>query len=103
MFPQNEVIKQYSFSGKQRVVILGDCVWWFSGNNTDAKPHVARVVGLCEDNMVDLEVCSHTPSARLIFKSGVCLVGDTRLTSNVNYRDRGSWMPRWTESECLGQ
>jgi hypothetical protein len=80
--------------GQKRAVLLGDTVWWFAGNDTTAKPHVATLVGFSEDDQVDLQVQAHTEQPRIVKKTGVCLVGDPKL-QNANQSSRGSWMPRW--------
>lgn len=96
----DELFRVININGIQKVVRLGDVVWWFCENQTNAKPHVATVVGICSNEMIDLEVRTHTDQPRVTLKKGVCLVGDP-LLANTNNRARGSWMPRWSESECF--
>jgi hypothetical protein len=101
MFPAEEAVRFIEFNGVRRTLLLGDTVWWFPDAAIHAKPHAARIMGFNENDMLELEISSHTQPPRLSAQIGVCLVGDQRL-ANPNYRKRGAWMPRWTEQELLG-
>jgi hypothetical protein len=87
-----DLIREFNIDGTPWTVAIGDVVWLFNENQLDAMPHVATVTAFGEDNMVDLTY-NAVVGSRLVPVQGVCLVGDERL-SNVNYRKRGSWIPR---------
>ena len=87
-----DLIREFNIDGTPWTVAIGDVVWLFNENQLDAMPHVATVTAFGEDNMVDLTY-NAVVGSRLVPVQGVCLVGDERL-NNVNYRKRGSWIPR---------
>ena len=87
-----DITKSVTVDGHQTPVTLGDTVWWFAEAQTQSRPSAALVIELSDDNQVTLAYIP-VKGSRLTQMTGVCLMGDKRL-SNANFRKQGCWCPR---------